>query len=302
MDIILGGHLDRALLLGTKPGRFQSDGSTTAPLILSDDPYRAFFHCAGMMAILSDGVVRIDESSLHRGPALTRRDATGQTYGAVAVPDLEDDALRFAKVVVQSDILSDDSLAYAKICAKNDPHEPNVVHHVEGLMFSILHTWRTKSTLVISAGDRSIMSEIADGVSQKGIALPFGIPDLRSSTNSPAPASGAIPNLEPNDVVEVNVLRNDPVLKSYRQRLGRLSGLHRDKVANVLQSAFDESRRSSERIAKAAADITLMSTRAKMLDNSDLPRILLDPFGWAGTQTSRHRMHVIVLSNGRRLN
>lgn len=302
MQIIFGEHFDRAFLLGTKPGRFHVQASDSFPSLLAHDPYRSFFHCAGMMAVLSDGVVRLNELPHETGPALTRRDATGQTYGAVGVAELEADALRFAKLIVQSGVLSDDSHASAQIRAQNDPHEPNAVQHVEGLMFAILHAWRTKSTLVLSGGDQRILTEIAVGVIAKGIALPFGIPDLRDLSSTASSTSGAIPNLEPSDVAEVNAWRKDPVLRTYRQRLDRLSNVHRDKVPALLQDAFNEGRRSSERIRDAPTDITLTSVKAKMLDNGDLPRILLDPFGWAGTQTSRHKMHVIVLSSGRRLN
>jgi hypothetical protein len=296
MRIMFAGHLDRAFLLGSHPGRFRVESSEPEP-----DAYRSFFHCAGTMAVLSESIVQLHDLPARSGPALTRRGADGRTYDTVDVPQLEDDAFRFAKTVTRADILSEDSLAFSRICARDDPHKPNAIHHVEGLLFVVLHAWRTRSTLVLAAGDRRILAEIANGVVEKGIALPFGIPDLRQSISDADPATGRIPNLEPADVADLNAWRADPALQAYRRRLDRLPGTHRDKIGALLQAAMEQGRKSSSRIRNVASDIAVGVSKAKMLDNTDLPKIEVDPFGWSGSAIVKSKMHVVTLTIGRQL-
>jgi len=71
MNIMLGGHLDRAFVFGSYPGKFARCGSERPSVHKTeDDPYRALFHRAGMIALLSDAVVRFPDLAclLKSGP------------------------------------------------------------------------------------------------------------------------------------------------------------------------------------------------------------------------------------------
>ncbi|CAO4162730.1 AAA family ATPase [Methylorubrum populi] len=102
MFIVLGGHLDRALRLGTHRNRFRGTGadeSTTAHKV-AGDPYRSFFQRAGMIALLSDGRIDHTSLSLNEPRPRPRRRSDGSFYESIPLRKLEDDGAFFAEMLV----------------------------------------------------------------------------------------------------------------------------------------------------------------------------------------------------------
>lgn len=302
MYIVYAGHLDRSFLMGCKPDRFRAAPSRVqSPHADESDVYRSFFHRAGMMSALSNAVV----SPLDRSPpgeqVVSHRGHDGRMYDSILRAELEDDAQRLAKLVVIVKAFSDQTVEMMRLRAPADPHEPNSEHHVEGILFAILQALQTGATLVLADCDRQVLVELMHCVIENGIALPFCIPDLRKVRTSDSKTSGAIANLEPGDHSDLNDMREDPVMRTYRHRLSRLSESRTVVVGTLLKAALEEARRSSPRIHEAPTDITLTSTRVRTIDTDDLEAVKIDPFRWTDRKPLKPKMHVIVLSSSRSL-
>ncbi|MBP32442.1 MAG: hypothetical protein CMH16_24625 [Methylobacterium sp.] len=222
-------------------------------------------------------------------------------YDSIRRAELEDDAQRLAHLVVIAKAFSDATAEMMRLRALDDPHQPNLIHHVEGILFGILHAWQSRATLILADCDRQVLVELVNCVIQNGIALPFGIPDLRKVRPSDARTSGSIANLEPGDYDDLIAMREEPAIQTYRQRLSRLSESRTVNVGTLLKSALAEAQRSSPRIREAATDITLTSTWVTAIDTVDLDTVAVDPFRWTDRKPSKPRMHIIVLSSSRSL-
>ena len=218
---------------------------------------------------------------------------------AVTWANVEDDALRLAKIAVAAEAFSDTTAEMMRLRAPGDPHKPNLIHHVEDILFAVLHAWQTRSTLVLAECDRQVLVELLNCVLANGIALPYGIPDLRKARTSDSKMSGAIANLEPSDYNDLNAILEDSAIQTYRQRLSQLSESHTVNVGILLKAALEEAHRNSPLIREAPADITLLSTRVRTIDTVDLDAVEIDPFGWANRKPSKPKMHIIVLASSR---
>ncbi|MCJ2121633.1 hypothetical protein [Methylobacterium sp. J-077] len=302
MNIIYGGHLDRSFLMGGKLDRFRVTPSRSrSPHANTFDPYRSFFHHAGMMSALSAALVRRPDRAPPGEKIVSHRGNDGRIYDSILRAELEDDALRLAHLVVLAKAFSDATLEMMRLRGPEDPHEPNPVHHVEDILWAILDAWQTQSTLILADCDRQVLVELLNCVIQNGIALPFGIPDLRKVRPSDARTSGSIANLEPGDYDDLIAMLEEPAIQTYRQRLSRLSESRTVNVGTLLKSALAEAQRSSLRIREAATDITLTSTWVTAVDTVDLDTVAVDPFRWTDRKPSKPRMHIIVLSSSRSL-
>ncbi|OAH35131.1 hypothetical protein [Methylorubrum populi] len=303
MFIVLGGHLDRALRLGTHRDRFRVAGldESTTSRKAAGDPYRSFFQRAGMIGLLSDG--RIDHTSLPLDlpTPRSRRRSDGSSYESIPLRKLEDDGTFFAQMLVSIDAFSGETLAAMQLRAHNDPHEANPAHHAENMLMSTLHAWMTNSTLVLSMGDGQALAEIAACVLEHGIPLPFGIPDLRGVSRLDPRASGMIANLQPGDCWDLQGLREAPALHRYRSRLRRLVESRKTDYAAGLASALHEAGAYDLRLREAPADIRLTSVRARMIDNADRDDVIEDPLGWSRRRAAKGKLHVILLSDVRSL-
>lgn len=302
MNILYGGHLDRSFLMGGRPDRFRAEPSPgRSPHADTFEPYRSFYHRAGMMSALSNGVV----SPLDRSPpgeqVVSHRGQDGRMYDSIRRAELEDDAERLAKLVVVMKAFSDATVEMTRLRAPQDPHEPNLEHHVEGILFAVLQALQTGATLVLADCDRQVLVELMHCVIGNGIALPFCIPDLRKVRTSNSETSGAIANLEPGDHGDLNAMLEDPVMRTYRRRLSRLSESRTVNVGTLLKAALEEAQRSSPLIRAAATDITLTSTWVRTIDIDDLGRVKIDPFHWSDRKPLKPKIHVIVLSSSRSL-
>jgi hypothetical protein len=302
MNIMYAGHLDRSFLMGGKPDRFRAAPSRgRSPHADTFDPYRSFYHRAGMMSALSNGVV----SPLDRSPpgeqVVSHRGQDGRMYDSILRAELEDDAQRLAKLAVVMKAFSDATVEMMRLRAPEDPHEPNPEDHVEGILFAILQALQAGVTLVLADCDRQVLVELMHCVIENGIALPFCIPDLRKVRTSDSKTSGAIANLEPGDHGDLNAMLEDPVMRTYRRRLSRLSESRTVVVGTLLKAALEEAQRSSPLIRAAATDIRLTSTRVRTIDTDDLGSIRIDPFHWTDRKPLKPKMHIIVLSSSRSL-
>lgn len=300
MNIMYAGHLDRSFLMGGKPDRFRAAPSRGRSAHADTfDPYRSFYHRAGMMSALSDSVV----SPLDRSPlgeqVVSHRGQNGRMYDSIRRAELEDDAQRLAKLVVVMKAFSDATVEMMRLRAPEDPHEPNPEDHVEWILFAILQALQAGATLVLADCDRQVLVELMHCVIENGIALPFCIPDLRKVKTSDSKTSGAISNLEPGDHGDLNAMREDPVMRTYRRRLSRLSESRTVVVGTLLKAALEEAQRSSSRICEAPADIRLTSTRVRTIDTDDLGPVRIDPFHWTDRTPLKPKMHIIVLSSSR---
>ncbi|WP_345818903.1 hypothetical protein ABC766_15930 [Methylobacterium fujisawaense] len=302
MNILHAGHLDRSFLMGGKLDRFRAEPSRgRSPHADTFEPYRSFYHRAGMMSALSNGVV----SPLDRSPpgeqVVSHRGQDGRMYDSILRAELEDDAQRLAKLVVVMKAFSDATVEMMRLRAPEDPHEPNPEHHVEGILFAILQALQTGATLVLADCDRQVLVELMHCVIENGIALPFCIPDLRKVRTSDSKTSGAIANLEPGDHSDLNAIREDPVMRTYRRRLSRLPESRMVNVGTLLKTALEEARRSSPRLWEAPTNITLTSTWVRTIDTVDLETVRVDPFRWTDRKPLKPKMHIIVLSGSRSL-
>ncbi|WP_289015437.1 hypothetical protein [uncultured Methylobacterium sp.] len=302
MNIMFAGHLDRSFLLGSKPDRFRPPPSgNRSPHADAFEAYRSFYHRAGSIGVLSAALVQHLDQSPSGETIVSRRGPDGRIYDSIEQAELEDDALRLAKIVVLLKAFTDTSLAMMRLRAPDDPHDPDPVHHVEGILFAVLHAWQTQATLVMADCDRQILVELLDCIEQKGVALPFGIPDLRKVRVADAKVSGIIPNFEPGDHGDCNALREDPVVQGYRHRLRRLSESRTVNVGTLLKAALEEARRTSPTIREAPTDITLTSAWVRAIDTPDLDSVEIDPFRWTERLPTRPKMHIVVLSSSRSL-
>lgn len=303
MIIVLGGHLDRALRLGTHRNRFGQacDEGAKNERRSVEDPYRSFFHQAGMIYLLSDN--RIDHTSL--SPDLptprSRLRSDGVTYEPIALRKLEDDGQFFAHMLTQIDAFSSETLAALRLRAHNDPHKPNAVHQVEDLLMSTLHACLTSSTLVLSMGEGQALAEIVTCVHEHGIPLPFGIPDLRGVPRLDPRTSGMIANLQPSDCGDLNDLRETPAIRLYRSRLRSLAESQTINYAAGLGSALREASMLDLRLREVPADIRLTVVRTQVIDNANRGDIIDDPLGWSRRRGTKRKLQVILLSNARSL-
>lgn len=298
MFIMHAGHLDRCFLMGSKRNRFRPilshDGS---PYGDAFGTYRSFFHRAGMMYLLSDAIVQRLDRSPPNEKIVSHRGRDGRMYDSILRAELEDDALRLAHLVVLAKAFSEPTVETMRLRGPEDPHEPNLVHHVEGLLWAILDAWQTDATLIMADCDRQVLAELVNIVIRFGIALPFGIPDLRRMRTSDSRYSGPIANLKPVDYLDIAALREDPVMVNYRKRVSRLSESSSVNVGTLLNTALSEARSSSPRFREAPANITLTSTFVRAIDTVDLEAVAVDPFRWTDRQPLKPRMHIIVLSS-----
>lgn len=302
MNIMYGGHLDRSFLMGGKPDRFRAAPSRVhSPHADEFDAYRSFFHRAGMMSALSAALVRRLDRSPPGEKIVSHIGSDGRVYDSILRAELEDDTQRLAHLVVLAKAFSAATLAMMRLRGPEDPHEPNPVHHVEDILWAILDAWQTRATLILAECDRQVLVELLNCVVQRGIALPFGVPDLRKVRPFGGRTSGAIANLEPGDYNDLNAVREDPAIRTYRQRLCRLSESRTVNVGTLLKAALEEAQRSSPLIRTAATDITLTSTWVTAIDTVDLDAVKIDPFRWADRKPSKPKMHIIVLSSSRSL-
>lgn len=300
MNILLAGHLERSHALGGKRDRFRAAlGRERLHHADAFDPYRSFFHRSAMMTALSAAHVKHLDRSPPGEKIVSHRGKDGRIYDSILRAELEDDALRLAKIAVAAEAFSDTTAEMMRLRAPGDPHKPDLIYHVEDILFAVLHAWQTRSTLVLAECDRQVLVELLNCVLANGIALPYGIPDLRKVRTSDSKMSGAIANLEPGDYNDLNAMLKDSAIQTYRQRLSQLSESHTVNVGILLKAALEEARRNSPRIREAPADITLLSTRVRTIDTVDLDAVEIDPFGWANRKPSKPKMHIIVLASSR---
>lgn len=302
MNILYGGHLDRCFLMGGKPGRFRPAPSREqSPHADAFDAYRSFFHRAGMISALSTALVRRPDRSPPGEKVVSHRGNDGRIYDSILRAELEDDALRLAHLIVLAKDFSEATVEMMRLRGPEDPHEPNLVHHVEGLLWAVLDAWQTGATLILADCDRQVLVELLNCVIQRGIALPFGIPDLRKVRPFDSKTSGAIANLEPGDYDDLIAMREEPAIQTYRQRLSRLSESRTVNVGALLKAALEEAQRSSPRIREAPTDIRLKSIWVTAVDTVDLEAVRVDPFRWTDRTPSKPKMHIIMLSSSRSL-
>ncbi|MCY4497725.1 MULTISPECIES: hypothetical protein [unclassified Methylobacterium] len=302
MNLMFAGHLDRAYLLGGKPDRFRPPLTRAgSPHADAFDAYRSFFHRSAMAVALSSALVRHLDRSPPGETIVSHRGEDGRLYDSILRAELEDDALRLAKISVAAEAFSDATAEMMRLRAPGDPHEANLIHHVEGILFNVLHAWQTGATLVLADCDRQVLVELLNCVIANGIALPYGIPDLRKMKSSDSKTSGVIANLEPGDYNDLNAMLEDSAIRTYQHRLSRLSESRTVNVGILLRAALEEARRNSSRIREAPADITLTSARVRTIDTVDLDAVEIDPFKWVNRKPSKPKMHIIVLSSARSL-
>lgn len=303
MIIVFGGHLDRAFRLGTHRQRFRQaydDGSEIKHRV-GEDPYRSFFHRAGMMFLLSDA--QIDHTSLPLDLPVSRprQRSNGATYMAIPLRKLEDDGQFFAEMLTQIDAFSDETLAALRLRAHDDPHKPNAIHQVDNILLSTLHAWMTGSTLVLSMGEGQALAEIATCILDVGIPVPFGIPDLRGLSRLDPCSSGMIANLQPSDCGDLNDLRETPAIRLYRSRLRLLAERRTTDYTAGLASALREASMLDHRLREAPADIRLTVLRVPVIDNARRDDIIDDPLGWSRRRAPKRRLQVMLLSDSRSL-
>lgn len=297
MNIMYAGHLDRSFLMGGQPDRFRSISSRGhVPPSDAFGPYRSFFQRAGMMSLLSDALLRPLDRSPPAERVVSHRGQDGRMYDSIRRAELEDDALRLAHLVVKAKAFSGATIGTMRLRAPEDPHEPDLVQHVEGLLFGILQALQAGATLILADCDRQVLVELLDCVVANGIALPFCIPDLRRMKTFDGRISGPVANLEPGDYSDLSAFRTDPAMQTYRHRLGRLSESRTVDVGTLLKAALAEAQRSSPRIREAPTDIILTSTWVRTIDNADLDTVRVDPFQWTDRKPSKPKLHVVVLS------
>ncbi|MEH3062556.1 MAG: hypothetical protein PGN33_07200 [Methylobacterium radiotolerans] len=302
MIIVLGGHLDRAFRLGTHRNRFRRayDGFEINHLA-GEDPYRSFFHRAGMISLLSDA--RIDHTSLPLDLPVprSRRRPDGATYMAIPLRKLEDDGQFFAEMLTQIGAFSDEALAALRLRAHDDPHKPNAIHQVDDILMSTLHAWMTGSTLVLSMGEGQALAEIATCILDVGIPVPFGIPDLRGLSRLDPRSSGMIANLQPSDCGDLNDLRETPAIRLYRSRLRLLAERRTADHKAGLASALHQASMLDLRLREAPADIRLTVLRVPVIDNARRDDIIDDPLGWSRRLAPKRKLQVMLLSDSRSL-
>ncbi|AIQ89360.1 hypothetical protein MCBMB27_00939 [Methylobacterium phyllosphaerae] len=303
MIIVFGGHLDRAFRLGTHRQRFRQpyDDGSEIKHKAEEDPYRSFFHRAGMMFLLSDA--QIDHTSLPLDLPVPRprRRPNGATYMAIPLRKLEDDGQFFAEMLTQIDAFSDETLAALRLRAHDDPHKPNAIHQVDDILMSILHAWMTGSTLVLSMGEGQALAEIATCILDVGIPVPFGIPDLRGLSRLDPRSSGMVANLQPSDCGDLNDLRETPAICLYRSRLRLLAERRTTDYTAGLASALREASMLDHRLREAPADIRLTVLRVPVIDNAHRDDIINDPLGWSRRRAPKRRLQVMLLSDSRSL-
>lgn len=300
MDIMYAGHLDRCFLMGSKSNRFRmAPSGDQAARVDAFDPYRSFFHRAGMMYLLSAGVVRPSDRPLPTEEIVSHRGRDGRMYDSIRRAELEDDTTRLPYLVVKAKAFSETTIETMRLRAPEDPHEPDLVHHVEGILFMILQALQCRATLVLADCDRQVLVELLECVIGNGIALPFCIPDLRKMKTFDGRNSGPVANLRPGDHGDLGALREDPAMRAYRQRLSRLSENRMVNVGTLLKAALAEARKSCTRIREASADIMLTSTWVRTIDTVDLDLVRIDPFRWTDRKPLKPKMHIVVLGSPR---
>lgn len=300
MNIMFAGHFDRSFLMGRKRDRFRKIPSGD-PAMQADafDPYRSFFHSAGMMYLLSAGVVPPSDRPAPTEEIVSHRGQDGRIYDSIRRAELEDDVTRLAHLSVMAQAFSETTMETMRLRAPADPHEPNLVHHVENILFGILQALQSRATLVLADCDRQVLAELLDCVIANGIALPFCIPDVRKIKTYDSRRSGPVANLRPGDHYDLHALRDEPVMRTYRHRLSRLSQDRLVNVGTLLKAALEEARKSSPQIREASTDIILTSTWVRTIDTVDLDTVQVDPFRWTDRKPLKPRMHIVVLSGTR---
>ncbi|MCJ2143881.1 hypothetical protein [Methylobacterium sp. E-066] len=216
-------------------------------------------------------------------------------YDSILRAELEDDALRLARLTVLAKAFSEATVETMRLRAPEDPHEPNLVHHVEDILFGVLQALQSGATLVLADCDWQVLVELLNCVIENGIALPFCIPDLRKMKTVDNRNSGPVANLRPGDHGDLIAVREDFAMQAYRHRLSRLSESRMVNVGSLLKAALEEAQKSSPHIREASADIILTSTRVRTIDTIDLDTVRVDPFRWTNRKPLKPRMHIIVL-------
>lgn len=280
MNIVLAGHLDRAFQLGLNRDHFRAP-PRGAPLLRAgaDDPYRSLFHRAGMIALLSEGIVSFPDLPPPAVATPLRHNADGRVEEAIGLAELEADARIFARLLVGLGAFSPETAATMCLRARVDPHAPDLVHHVEDVLVPTLHAWRARATLVVSSGDGRVLSESVACALAHGIALPFGLPDLRRIDETDTRAGGALANLEPGDVGDLDALLDAPAIRAYHAGLRRVPEGRRVNQGALLATALRAACGADPRLAVAPADIRVTTYRARVFGSADLRAVEHDPHG-----------------------